>query len=87
MMGFQRRLVISANDKEFEIWMEGYSCTGDRAGAKLLGVYSGETFKEAAIKFGDTEWGDDDMYWDSNRVSYWGCELYATEEEARKSFG
>lgn len=37
--------------KEFEIWTEGYSATGEYAPARLIGKSMGNTFDEACINF------------------------------------
>ncbi len=71
----------------FEIWEEGYSSTGMRALARKVGEVEGPTFKEAARKLGDEKYGDNDLYWDPDEISLWGCRWYPTELEARRSFG
>lgn len=36
--------------KEFEVWSEGYSATGEHSGAIYHGIVAAETFDEACIK-------------------------------------
>jgi hypothetical protein len=72
--------------KKFEIWMEGFSATGESAPASLLGTSNGDTFKDAVIAFMDTR-PDLGLQFDTSRMTYWGCRLYPTYKMARKSFG
>lgn len=68
--------------KKYEIWSEGYACTGDWSPAFLMGVEDAETFKEACIcRF------KGDKNFDSVRLTYWGCRLFDNETEARKTYG
>jgi len=41
--------------KEWEIWIEGYSITGNSAEASLIGKAFGETFEEACRNFEQPE--------------------------------
>ncbi len=74
-----------AADKLFNVWMEGYSATGNKAEASLLGKIKARDFSEACVKIifqeGMTE------YYDPHNNSYWGCRLFDNEKDARKSFG
>lgn len=68
--------------KKWEIWCEGYACTGDRGVATLLATVEAETFKEACIKhFGNNE------YFREEDLVYWGCGLFDNRKDARKGFG
>ena len=82
--------------KKFEIWIEGYAATGDRATAHCYGHSNGETFEEACIKLLgreglnvlDEDKDQPDGY--SRRyggLSVWACTCFDNEEDARKSFG
>ena len=70
----------------FEIWSEGFSATGNSGTAQRWGNAVGRTFKEACLEYsrGDANF---DNYFNLNRLTFWGCKLYPSEEEARKSFG
>lgn len=76
--------------KEFQIWVEGYSCTGQYQGAKFLGTSEGVDFNAAVRKFifkehldfDDIKYDEDGGFW-----SRWGCRLYDNEKDARKAFG
>lgn len=71
--------------KEYEIWMEGYSATGESSEAKLIGTMYADSFQEAcdqwAISYGPAN------YYDSKRLSYWACRLFDNEKDARKGYG
>ena len=71
--------------KKFEIWSEGYACTGQSDGAMLHGKIKANSFKEACIKFFTS--GEDKEYFDPDQMTYWGCKLFDNEKDARKSFG
>lgn len=89
--------------KEYEVWMTGYAATGESAGAHLVGKAKARNFAQAChivmcedlLKDVRKENSPDyDKYcapgrwdYDPSRLSYWGCELFWSEELARKSFG
>lgn len=52
----------------------------------LLGTSKGNSFKEAVINWMNNN-PDYKKFFDENRLTYWGCRLFPTEEEAAKSFG
>jgi len=66
--------------KEYDVWMEGYSITGNSAPACLLGTLKAGSFQEAC----DTLLEHDTLY-NSMNLSRWGCRLYPSEEQARKN--
>jgi len=69
--------------KTWEVWVEGYSATGDSAPARRLAEsIEAETFADAC----ELLLGKDGLF-DAERLTYWGCKLFPTELEARKSFG
>lgn len=75
--------------KKYEIWSEGYLCTGMEGipeKAFCFGTEEGETFKDACIKFFLRE-ERHKVYFDSNDMTYWGCRLFDNEVDARKSYG
>ncbi len=63
---------------KWNIWREGYCCTGDIDQARLISVVEAETFHNACDKY----YKNDDQY-DTNRLTYWGCRLFYNEEDAR----
>lgn len=75
---------------EYEVWMEGYSCSGNHSGATFLGKFEGQTFAKACEKAVHENFGDDkefEDYWYAEELSYWSCRLYDNEADARQSFG
>lgn len=91
---------MSETTQEFEIWMEGYSATGEHGPAQLIGKGFGNTFDEAVKdymskdpKHGISE-NERDRYTTEqayqNRPSnwnIWACNLFDNESDARKAFG
>ena len=68
--------------REWEVWSEGYACTGDISGAHYHGKTSAITFRDACI----TILGEDDRF-DKESLKLWGCRIYDNEHNARQSFG
>ena len=69
----------------YDIWMEGYLATGMEgipAEARLMECVVADTFQEAC----DTHFKNDVLY-NSEQLSYWGCCLFDNETDARKMFG
>ena len=69
----------------WEVWMEGYACTGERNAARFMGMYLGATFEDACNVWAKE--GDNEKYYKNNPPRYWGCKLFNNEMEARKNFG
>lgn len=68
--------------KSYRIWSEGYAATGQSSGAISHGIVEAASFKEACdIKF------EGDSLYSPDRMTYWGCQLFDNESDARKSFG
>jgi hypothetical protein len=71
----------------YEIWSEGYRTSGDEPGyAYHHWTMDGDTFADACVAYAaqDPEFA---KYFHEARLTYWGCRLFATEAEARKTFG
>jgi len=66
----------------FQVWREGYVCTGNRDCARLLGEAEAESFKEACQIVLE---GDPDF--DPERLSTWACRLFPDETSAREFCG
>lgn len=66
----------------FDVWSEGYAATGESGGAVYHGQATAASFREACVKV----LGRNELF-DPTRLTYWGCRLFPTEEEARRSFG
>ena len=86
--------------KIFEIWMEGYSATGERGVAQMIGKGEGETFDDAVKDYMSknpkhgieenkrTSYRTQEYY--DNRDSnwnIWACNLYDNHADAAKAFG
>jgi hypothetical protein len=70
------------------LWLEGFSATGQRQGASMIGTYQAKDLDDAVKQHMETHKGDVD--WNSvggGRHSIWGCGIFDNEKEARKSFG
>ena len=74
--------------RNFEIWMEGYAATGERAEASRIGNYTAETFDEAVLLYmkDNPNTVEFDRF-GKGKHSIWACRLYDNEIDARKSFG
>ncbi len=66
--------------KIWEVWQEGFNCTGSRSKAEKLGEVVAETFEDAC-RFLCKDRLDKDS------LSIWGCRLFDNEIDARKGFG
>lgn len=76
---------------KWSIYTEGYATNGERAGAQLEGVGTGETFGEAVADYVSKITDPTARaYW--TRISdgtwaHWGCRAFPTLEEAQRTFG
>ena len=73
--------------KQYNIWSEGYVCTGNRSGAIYHGTATGKTFKAACIDYFSDKENDERGDFDKKDMTFWGCRLYDNEVDARGSFG
>ena len=74
--------VLDEQYKTYEVWSEGYSATGDRGVARLMGRVEAKSFKGACDKL-----FENDSLFDPDRMTHWGCRLYDNEQDARRLFG
>jgi hypothetical protein len=72
--------------KTFDLWMEGYRATGDHGTAQYLGKVEAKTFQEACDVFCKERMAEPWLY-DATRRTYWGCQIFDNEADARKRFG
>ena len=70
----------------YDIWIEGYICTGARAGARFLAAHEGTDFEDACIRFSKTPAAEGLGDFNEQDLSFWGRGLYKTQEEAVKNF-
>lgn len=68
----------------FEIWMEGFRISGGEAKASYVGKAEGNNFREAVINWYSKHFSST---FDAEHLTDWGCELFPSEEQARKRFG
>ena len=69
----------------YEVWMQGYSCTGQYKPHELIGRVKAESFKEAceiALKKRGIDKDDFEKYYDSDNQTYWGCSLFDNEADS-----
>lgn len=70
------------DEKEYEVWSEGYAENGSRGTACFHGKFKGKNFDETMQKM------PHDLFQKNNGKWYvWGCRLFDNEIDARKSFG
>lgn len=76
---------------KFDIWVEGYCATGGSSTAQLMASnVEGKTFRDAVLNWYNSNPEEIEKGWGSfneKKLSFWGCRVFPTEEEARKSFG
>lgn len=69
----------------YPVWMEGYAATGQSSRAQFQGFYPGANFADACKTWARTS--DSPEYFNPERLTYWGCQLFDNEADARRSFG
>lgn len=75
--------------KEFNIWSEGYAATGQQSGATFHGVFKASSFLDAVKMWADTlePASKNLMNLDADPPTFWACELFDNETDAREAFG
>lgn len=76
--------------KTYEVWMEGYNCTGQSKQHEFIGAVKAESFEKAceiAVKQWCKSVADFDKYYDAKTQTFWGCKCYDNESDAAKGFG
>lgn len=71
-------------NKEFEIWTEGYRATGESSDATFHGKVKAADFVSACQELFK---GSKDFYVQNGVPKLWGCGCFDNEVDARKSFG
>ena len=71
----------------YEIWMEGYSCTENYSGARYEGKFEADTFREACNLWAETLDSADRRFYNKDHLTFWGCKLFDNEADARRAFG
>lgn len=76
-------------DREFDVWMEGYSATGQYCPHEFVGKAIAKDFKTACAIAVKERYGEEEFnkYYDADRCSYWGCRCFDNEEDASRLCG
>jgi hypothetical protein len=74
-------------EREFQIWAEGYQATGQSSDARLVGTQKAYSFYDACKLQYESEDAQSKTYWRPDFSAIWGCRLFDNEADARKSFG
>lgn len=74
------------NVSKYEIWSEGFHVMEGQSGAMFHGHAEGKNFQDAVENFAKKNPEFNSSY-DRQRMTYWGCQLYSNESDARQSFG
>ena len=69
---------------EYHIWCEGFSISGAYAKAEYIGCELGVSFSDAVRAY-FAKYSNRDF--NSENLTVFGCRLFQSEEDARKSFG
>lgn len=72
---------------KYQVWKEGFSCTGNDATAQMCGVFEGESFEEAVLAYYNSLDREAQSYWTLQDLTCYGCRFFDNEADARKSFG
>lgn len=91
------------NLKTYEVWSEGYTATGERGTATLIGKTVARNFRQACDIVMCTRhleqiqkeidpdykeyYSQSPWAYDPHTLKDWGCRLFWSEKEAKKSFG
>ena len=73
-------------EKEFDIWVEGYRATGESQTAQYFGKQKGFSLADACRRYAESH-PSDASFWNKDFTAYWACRVFDNEADARKSFG
>lgn len=73
-------------EEVYQVWLEGFSATGQNGTAQFLGEQVGLNFRDAVVKILIGQ-GWNMALFDPIKISYWGCRFFDNEKDARKNFG
>ena len=63
----------------YDVWMEGYSCTGQHCPDEYMGSYSAEDFESACLEaMRNHGYREEDIkrYYNKEHNTYYGCKFY-----------
>lgn len=75
----------NSNSRQYEVWVEGYNCTGQSSKAQYLGKYTASSFVDACREACMCKCFPFELR-DGIPIS-WGCRMFDNEADARKTFG
>ncbi len=78
--------VVVEPKNEYQVWSEGYTVMEGSGKADLHGIGYGHSFADACVDLASRD-ARFKKYFDPKRLTYWGCRLFDSEQEARISFG
>lgn len=78
--------------KLWSVWIEGFYATGEHGTASYHGEWEGETFADACAAFAavhddGTYAGPDYKLFNPQKLSWWSCQMFDNEADARKLCG
>jgi hypothetical protein len=77
---------LTYEPRMFSIWCEGFRATGQSGTATLLARHAGISLKDACLNHAKED-SEFNHYFDADRMTYWGCQIFDNEADARRSFG
>lgn len=72
--------------KVYEIWSEGYRATGEEGSATFHGTMRGDSFHQACDRLAEHH-SAFAKYYETDTMTYWGCQLFDNEKDARARYG
>ena len=64
-----------------DVWSEGYAVSGNSHAATFHAKVESKSFRDACILY----FGNDSNF-NFDNMTYWGCQLYDNEQDARRNF-
>ncbi len=74
------------NRELYEIWSEGFVTSFEHGGATFHGTEFGVSFKDACQNLANKD-PEFKRNFNSDRMTFWGCNLFDNESDARSYFG
>jgi hypothetical protein len=71
----------------YNIWVEGFSATGQHGPAQFIASVDSTSFKEACIKLATPEIQRKYGNFNETYLTLWGCKLFDNEVDARRNYG
>ena len=74
---------------KYNVWIEGYSCTGQYSPDEFLATVEAQTFEEAcvlAMKEAGFDQESIDTYYKEHNNTFWGCSFYEQDPDAEPKY-